>query len=84
MKVSKAEKLVCPFMSTQWGTETSGAYETTCITTNCMAWKVTKTKEEFAIEKYVEDLGYGRKEMAWRRAKLDPQDCEGYCIRLKS
>ena len=40
MKISKAERLVCPFMSSPISV-TTGNSETKCITDSCMAWKTT-------------------------------------------
>ena len=96
MKVKEAEKLVCPFMSNvnrvvtfqndgyRHEVKLNEAYTDSCncITTKCMAWKITKTKSDYETEQYVKDKGYGRKSMQNRPAKLEPQDCEGYCIRL--
>ena len=38
MKVSEAEKLVCPFISNQWANDRSYPKITNCITSKCMAW----------------------------------------------
>ena len=60
MKVSEAEKLVCPFMQ-----ETAHIYgnttinNTQCITSGCMAWKSTGTSvglnSSNRSDKYVDD-----------------------------
>jgi len=74
MRVDKAEKLVCPFMGNM--------IDAFCITTNCMAWKITKTKSDIADEQYVEDIGRGRKKMSYRKSDLPENECEGECRRL--
>ena len=77
MKVSEAEKLVCPFMSNQSTIGISDVIVCNCITVQCMAWKVTKTysgAENGAVYP-VGEIPIGN--------KLSSQDCEGYCIKLK-
>ena len=99
MKVSEAESLICPFMQRRGSVEMGYNHSTdtiverftrdarpaniNCITTKCMAWKVTKTKSDYEREQYVRDDGLGRKSMQTRQANLEPQGCEGYCQRLK-
>ena len=63
MKVSEAEKLICPFMSDSLpfdvGAITVNGHCCNCITTKCMAWK---NKEEYTEGKlrYVGE-GYCRR-----------------------
>lgn len=81
MKVSEAEKLVCPFMSNGVGTAMDvGFFETLCYTTKCMAWKETRNHKDAS------DYPKGQ----WDNCitppsdygMLEPQDCEGYCQRI--
>jgi hypothetical protein len=77
MTIDKAETLVCPF-------QRSGIKnEQYCITTECMAWKMTQTKSDQPNEQYTETTGFGRHRIAWRRSNLPHQDCKGHCLRLK-
>ena len=67
MRVSEAEQLVCPFM---YNNDDGYGRNINCITTNCMAWKITEQ--------------FGRDMQGNKLFKYEPQDCEGYCQRLKS
>lgn len=55
MKNKEAEKLVCPFMSNQFGTGSGLTYpkETLCITSKCMAWEA---EAEYKEKKGTTDL----------------------------
>ncbi len=71
MKVSKAKKMICPFMS---GVVQSEMFHTDltcvyCVCGGCMAWKYTKTHETD---------GQGN-----NMYKLGDDDKEGYCKKLK-
>lgn len=77
MKVSEAEQLVCPFMLYQ-ESALHELFNCKCITTECMAWKITKTHKSTGV--YVNGKEVDRK----TGKKLDPKDCEGYCIRLQN
>jgi len=51
MKVSEAEKLICPFMSNAVSdTVDTFMLPTNCITSDCMAWKTTITTEQVDFE----------------------------------
>lgn len=65
MTINDAEGLICPFIITHQ----SGFME--CMTTECMAWKVTKDG------KYT-DEDYG----ATTGAEIPREKCEGHCGRL--
>lgn len=80
MKVSEAEKLICPFMSCQFGTNENGVYETTCITTKCMAWKVTKkdNNDSEEIRKLDKQFAKDRK----RLHRIGEPFGEVYCINV--
>lgn len=71
MEVSEAEKLVCPFMSGPITTIDgyAGNYETTCIASNCMAWKFIQKEIHKAHESDEQEY-------------FDTK--EGYCQRLQT
>jgi len=73
MKVSEAEKLICPFMSNAVSdTVDTFMLPTNCITSDCMAWKLTK-------HGLYTDADYGVR----TGSEILKEDREGYCIRLK-
>ncbi len=71
MKVSKAKKKICPFMSGVVQSEMfhTELTEVCCVGGDCMAWKYTKTHNAD---------GQGND-----THKLDEDDKEGYCKKLK-
>jgi len=91
MKISEAEKLICPFMSTL-----TSRGRVCCITHKCMAWEMTKTRAiqdkyfkctcntAFDIFKY--DFTCPSCGMEYSVIDLETdltrEDCEGYCKRL--
>lgn len=80
MKISEAENRVCPFMTEN--IELCKGVTVKCMITKCMAWKITKTMDDWMTEEYVVKE-YGEHTIRRRPKQLSHNDCEGYCRRLR-
>ena len=89
MKVSDAEKKICPFMSNMQTLQNASNGHTTdshevsnnvlCKTSSCMAWKMTKSHYETSDLTEEENSQITPPD---RYFNMPKEDYEGYCIRL--
>lgn len=98
MKISEAEKLVCPFIRAVdrggWNRDNGCPSHINCITDKCMAWETTKTKaiqdnffkctcgQTFDVYRYDFTCPKCGREHTNIETDLPRSDCEGYCKRL--
>lgn len=82
MKVSDAEKKICPFIQLSYSKYVVAHGEPKniqCITSSCIAWKMTKTHYETSD---LTDEERRQIKPPDRYYNMPEEDYEGYCIRL--
>ena len=82
MKISEAEKLICPFIRAVdrggWNRLNGSPSHINCITDKCMAWETVQTQEL-----HIDGVdAHGTQKVSVVR-NLQREDCEGYCRRLR-
>jgi hypothetical protein len=83
MKISEAEKLICPFIRAVdrggWNRHNGCPSHINCITDKCMAWETTSTYVTIGYSREIDEDG----NQVPYIEDLPREDCEGYCSRLK-